>query len=509
MQEDTAKTLMALKSALGSEMSKAQLAQLLFKDSNSTFHQSSSAISGITAYDLEAPALSLYPVNTPLRNSIPRVGGGTGIQANWRAITAINSTGVLPGVSSGHRGAVIQVTTQDYTASFKGLAAEVNTDWEAQYAAKGFDDPRSLATLSGLRSLMLSEELVILGGNSSAPLNGGNATPTPNVTDAGGGSGTLVNNTSYSVICVALTLFGYRYGTVAGGIRGQVVRPNADNSSDTMGGGSGKVSANTLHTTGNSPASATYTLMASLTTAVLGAVGYAWFVSATAGSEKLVAITTAPTVAIGALAASGAQLASSLGTTDNSTDSFVFDGLITQAAKAGSNAYTLALGTALTGDGAGGVPAIDAMLKDRWDNYQLGFTDLWFGSQVAQDLGVHITSGSTTAAMRFNVSLSMEAIAGGIAVATYRNKYSMDGAQDVKLHLHPNMPGGIILGTARTIPYPLSGVGNVYQMRTRQEYNQIDWPLRTRMWESGVYVDEVLQHYAPFSMGLLYDVRAG
>jgi hypothetical protein len=38
---------------------------------------------GLTAYDLQAPAKNLYPVATPIRNRLPRVGGGTGTATNW------------------------------------------------------------------------------------------------------------------------------------------------------------------------------------------------------------------------------------------------------------------------------------------------------------------------------------------------------------------------------------------------------------------------------------------
>jgi hypothetical protein len=71
----------------------------------STFTQSASATSGLTFYDLELGAKFLYPVLTPLRNMIPRVSGKGGIQAAWRAITAINTTGLRFGVSSANRGA--------------------------------------------------------------------------------------------------------------------------------------------------------------------------------------------------------------------------------------------------------------------------------------------------------------------------------------------------------------------------------------------------------------------
>jgi hypothetical protein len=503
---DTIKALLALRKSLDSPMAKAQLDQLL--KSSATFQQSSSAITGITAYELEAPALSLYPLNTPLRNMVPRVGGGTGIQANWRVINGINTGGTLPGIQPGQRGGVNSVSTGNYFAAYATLGQEVSTDFEAQYAAKGFDDPRALATLSGLRSLMLSEELCILGGNTSVPLNGGVATPTPSATDASTAAGTLTNNVQYSIICVALTLFGYRYGTVAGGIRGSVTRTNADGSTTTMGGGAGKVSANLLHTNGNSPATATYTITAAVAP-VAGACAYAWFISATAGQERLVAITGNAVAVINALPTGTNQLASSLGANDNSTDAYVFDGFITQAVKAGSGAYQATLSATMTADNAGGVVEIDAALKDRWDNYQLGFTDMWYGSQVSQDLGKKILAGGTSASQRFIWAADPSKVAGGIMVTGYRNKFSMTDAEDIKCHLHPNMPPGMIVFTSSTIPYPLTGLGNVFQMRTRYEYNQIDWPVVTRNWGSGVYVDEVLQHYAPFSMGILADIRPG
>src|SRR4051812_29343136 len=71
-----------------------------------TFSQSGSATTGLTFYDLEPGAKFLYPVLTPLRNMIPRVSGRGGIQANWKSVTGINTSGLSVGVSGGNRGAV-------------------------------------------------------------------------------------------------------------------------------------------------------------------------------------------------------------------------------------------------------------------------------------------------------------------------------------------------------------------------------------------------------------------
>jgi hypothetical protein len=128
----------------------------------STFTENASATTGLTFYDLEIGAKLLYPVLTPLRNEIPRVSGKGGIQANWRAITAINTSGLRFGVSAANRGGALAVATQDFTAAYKGIGVETSVDFEAQYAGQGFDDIRAVAAKTGLEALMLGEEAMIL-----------------------------------------------------------------------------------------------------------------------------------------------------------------------------------------------------------------------------------------------------------------------------------------------------------------------------------------------------------
>src|SRR6478609_5675067 len=48
---------------------------------------------GLVAYDLQAPAKNLYPVYCPIRNVLPRVGGGVGLATNWRQVNAITGSG--------------------------------------------------------------------------------------------------------------------------------------------------------------------------------------------------------------------------------------------------------------------------------------------------------------------------------------------------------------------------------------------------------------------------------
>lgn len=76
------------------------------------------------------------------------------------------------------------------------------------------------------------------------------------------------------------------------------------------------------------------------------------------------------------------------------------------------------------------------------------------------------------------------------------------------IRLHPNMPAGTVLFRTKKLPYPLSNVQNVVQVLTRQEYYQLEWPLKTRKYEYGVYADEVLQNYFPPAFGIIDNIAA-
>ena len=96
---------------------------------------------------------------------------------------------------------------------------------------------------------------------------------------------------------------------------------------------------------------------------------------------------------------------------------------------------------------------------------------------------------------------------GGINVTGYIHPVT---GQEVPVQVHPDLPPGTILfETILNLPYKLSGVDNVVQVRTRQEYYQITWPLQTRKYEFGVYVDEVLQNYFPPAFGVITNIADG
>ncbi len=208
--------------------------------SDQSIQKSITTATGLTAYDLQAPAKNLYPVNTPIRNVIPRIGGGVGTATNWKQVSAITGGGynAMGWVSEGQRTARMSYTTADKSASYKTLGEEDQASYEAISAGRGFEDVRARMTMRLLQKMMLKEENALLGGNLSVAL-GTPGTPTL----AAAGSGATLPALTYSVIVVALTYEGYLNSSLAGGVATTTAFTGADGLSYTVKGGSSQKSS--------------------------------------------------------------------------------------------------------------------------------------------------------------------------------------------------------------------------------------------------------------------------
>ena len=210
----------------------------------STFSQSNSPTSGLTYYDLETGAKFLFPVLTPLRNEIPRVSGKGGIQANWRAVTGINTTGLRIGVSGGNRGGVSAVSTQDYIAAYKGIGIETSVDFEARICRHGLrrSCKRDRARKTRLEALMLGEELIILGGNRRLRARH-HADAVARAVDHRRQPDSRPQALQRHLRRADARRHRQRHASPAAS-RAQITRTNADGSSDTFGGGAAGKSTN-------------------------------------------------------------------------------------------------------------------------------------------------------------------------------------------------------------------------------------------------------------------------
>jgi hypothetical protein len=171
---------------------------------------------GLTNYDLQAPAKNLYPIITPLRNSMPRVQRlNPGDAARWRTVGSITGSGfdAIGWVPEGQRSASMSYVATPMVAPYVTLGEEDTVTFEAEAAAQGFEDINSTATLRLLQKTMRKEETALLGGNTSLAL-GTPAAPTSSAS----GSGATLPSATYSVIVVGLTFEGYRNSSQSGGI---------------------------------------------------------------------------------------------------------------------------------------------------------------------------------------------------------------------------------------------------------------------------------------------------
>ena len=461
---------------------------------------------GLIAYDLQAPAKNLYPVNTPIIKTLPRVGGGVGTATNWRQVNAINGSGFnnTPWVPEGQRAGQMSYSTSNKAAPYVTIGEEDQVTFEAISAGRTFEDVQATMTMRLLQKMMLKEEAAVLFGNTSLQL-GTPATPVLSVAAAGA----TLPAATYSVIVVPLTAEGVQNSSVGLGVATSKTITGADGKNFTINGGSGNKSANATQavTLGQS--------LSATTAAIQGAAGYAWYVG-TAGSETLQVITGINSVVFTAPLSSGNQAATAV-TADCSTNASGFNGLLTTALAAGSGAYvnslatgTAGTGTALTASGKGSVNEIDQMLMTMWNNYQVSPDIIYVNGQQQRDITTHcLQSGSAPLLQYFQDPKAGEyALTAGGAVEYYFNPYLNI---KIPIKVHPNLPAGTILGWANNLPvqYQSNEVPNVAEIKVRRDYYQIDWPIQTRAQQAGVYAEETLAVYAPFAMGVVSNVAAG
>ncbi len=464
---------------------------------------------GLSAYDLQAPAKNLFPIVTPLRNSLPRVARlNPGDAARWRTITSITGSGfdAMGWVPEGQRSASMSYAANQVVAPYLTLGEEDTVTFEAEAAAQGYEDLNATATLRLLQKTMRKEETALLGGNASVALG------TPSApTLAAAGTGATLPALTYSVIVVALSFEGYRNSSVSGGVAATKTITGNDGNTYTLAGGSSMRSAS---------ATKAVTLGQTLSASVAivnGAVAYAWYVGA-AGSETLQAITTINSATFSSPLTTGQQPASQI-TADNSRNAtLAFDGLLTVGFNPANGAYvqSLATGTAgagtfLTASGRGSIVEIDDMLLSMWNEYRLSPTVIYVNAQEQKNITAKCLTNASGPLVRYNVDASQSQPYDFTAAGVVRWYYNPMTGTEIPLNVHPDLPAGTILALCERLPvwYQSNETPNVAEVLTRRDYYRVDWPLRTRRREYGVYAEETLAVYAPFGVGILTNIGNG
>lgn len=444
---------------------------------------------GYNFYDLRSPVYFIYPVNVPMRNSIPRTGrvnDGVGTAAHWMATR--NPGFAYVGTVEGQRGQTSTPDQNPYVATYKEFSFERAVSFTAQIASEGFTDQQADEHIRGLHVLELGEEGMIWNGNAGNQVgNNGfqlGIAPTPTGTAAATGTnlggvttpvayngvsaapntlpnsvlpyGTVLANTNYvSVGVVLLTAMGYpannQYGygyfpTVQGGLTQIANRVNADGTVQAVPGGMSApsvLSTPTQVTTGN------LTLKAVIPSSFLplkGVFGYAWFVdvetsnTSNVANARLAGITTTPFAYINGSGV-GTQVLGSLATgtaADYSANQQDFTGLLGYSASAsGTGSYYQDLGanyllgtatnTSLTSGKDGTVNEIENALLAIFQLYQVVPDEIWGDATAVLCLDKAVRWGGTSPSGYQFVTQrdGQNNLLGGYVVSAYQSRYAV------------------------------------------------------------------------------------
>lgn len=486
---------------------------------------------GLNFFYLEPQAKNIYPVFYPVLASTPRVNpmfngmkvGGTA--TNWKAIVAID-VGGYPAISEGNRNAFMNITERNYASSYKYLGKDTEVSYQAQQTGLGFDDNVALAQFSMLNALLNDEERMLIFGNSGPASVGGNGfalgtTPTPTVAQVTTSTANQIpasgNNAVY---CVALTGWGV---TMAGatGVMLPYVRQNADGSQDLINGGTGVISA----VSGNVVTDSSHTAIQVTVAAVVGAMGYAWYISQSASpttANAYFSAVTSTSVATLTVYNTANQLANAVSpssgkslSTDNSYNTLDFDGITTwNFGTFGSTqpAYIKDLaGAGFTSNGDGTIVEFEAVADYLWLNFKIGISAIYLGGTLIQAASKAVlTSSSGPGAQRLIIDRdSKGGITGGQIATEYYWKYSGTAQRKVvPMMAHPWLPQGVVWFDLTVNPYPAAGaaIPAVRRIVSLEDHFSIKWPPRRLQHELGVYCFETLEHYIPFGGGILTSV---
>lgn len=423
---------------------------------------------GIAGVDLQ-PLVSLVPVDTPFRNSNPRVPCPQGAKyAFWRSLLNINQTQPNAAVPFDQAGPVITIEEQTVFAVFAPLAAGGSVTQDALAEGQNYATVLAVDTLQTLNQLLISDDINQLGAiNFALP-----AASTPTLTTAATG-GSIVTPTTVHVKVAARSGNNYYYG------------------------GSQKASTGASVTVGTT--SSTNTVTASVT-AVKCAVAYDWFVGSSATTLYYYTTTTVNTVTITSVPTANQAVPSlplisktaptAVPTTDKSFETYWQCGLlgsiladftttaggasyVTPGTGKSQGAYYKSLdGAQLTVSGSA-VTQLDELNQQLYDSYQLSPTRYLMAAQSINDLSnVLLSTPQAVTYLQPTSEGRSNGVLGGYA-GTYLNK-TVNG-RPIALELQPHLPPGKIIAVVDSIPFPGANIDTVLSVETQLDYWRFDY----------------------------------
>lgn len=431
--------------------------------------------SSFAAFDLEAPAKMLTPRPTPLRNRIPRkkgvgtshrvkrilgyTGTGTGGVGNlWPGITqsTTNSFGSL----SLERGPQISYAADDLVLPYNSYSLSDSVTFDANFSGLGYQDLRQLSSTSTLYATMLMEERMMLFARGTASgYSGALSAPTFTVTSPAAGTG----ETGFS----------------AGAAGTYYVNVTADAGISANGFGE-----SVLGTEASTAVASGDVIKVTVSSAVVGALGYNIYVGAATGAANL--------KYQGTLKGTGTFTINAAGTTGLTGNSVAYTTTGAAASRASSDTSAYATGydgilPTVLGSNSGAVNAINSTFStaNPGSEFQSVFATMYQAVKADPDLVLlngndrkqlsdAIKSGSTANYRLTIQEPGKDGVTYGSIVTGLQNEVT---GKAVDLMVHPWLNQGIAPVLSFTLPIPDTEVSDVWANFMVQDYMGIQWPV--------------------------------
>lgn len=460
--------------------------------------QTSGLLSGTGIYGVDLTGLvSLVPVNTRTRNSLPRESSANGaLQTSWRALLGINTQQPNPAVGNDFAGPLVSLDEQNVFANYVPLAMAVRVTQDSIDFAKGYADAKAVGTLQGLNQLMIGENKLLLGGQAYALPT----CPTPTSVIATTG-GTIPASTAIPVKVAARSGYNFYYG-------GSNVASSASAGSSTS-------------------ATATNSATVSIP-AVKGAFAYDWFVNGfyyTTTTVASVLVTSIPTAnaALPNIPNLSTTAVTAVPTVDASFSANSFNGMVagilgdygtsaivTPGSGTASGATFIDNGAATLTLVGGSISQIDSLLLGIWNTVELSPQRLVMGAAIGQEIS-QLLFGTSAAFQMLEPgdrTSKANAVAGSFA-AHYINRAS--GGDIVDFLVDPHMPPGMVIARTDKVPFPGANIDSVFSVRTLRDYSSFDYGANYNPGSAGggprsdteVRSIETLVNRAPSTCGVL------
>ncbi len=409
-----------------------------------TLAKSIAVSTNLTGVVLEAPAKQLVPLQSPFRQTIPRLVKAGSNAVQWKAITALG----MPKATTTEEaaGALFTTTVSPRSATYKNVALQGKVTREAVAASEGFDPALAKETANTLLLAMKMEEMQMLGGNITAL-----AAPGSIVAAEANGLGSLAADTYYVNV---------RGMTLPAANRISIDRPADYTSSNALLAGTARASIDPatdglgqVGSEANAALSGGSDALKITWAPVPGAVAYAVYVGLATGAANLTceAVVTQTTVSLTSLATGGDAADEAV----SSADALSYDGILQQCQVGGSGSYLKNVNAVLTGAN-GEILELQDAFQSIYDTAKVGKFRIQVGgfdSRILTRMGIAAGAGPT---IFVNPQGSERAaLMQGYHVGSVINAVTGDLCP---VDVLPWLPGGTIMILPTEVPYPDANV---------------------------------------------------